>query len=178
MPILNRCSAHLKKIAQNARPATVRSYTSRNVETTAYTRDTVLKSTDGGRRGRRLRYRTCSTHARRCRTTCRPCGATSRRAGSGCGGHWGRGSCLGRGRDPKQRRARASTCTNIMTRFRKHGLLLFKTAARSYPVSMSIRTIPICCRPKKCNARPLAEGLMLPLQFLLRALVPLPHLPD
>jgi len=103
MPILNRCSAHLKKIAQNARPATVRSYTSRNVETTAYTRDTVLKSTGGGTPGTLLPCRMCSMSGRSYKTICLPCGATIRRAGSRCVGRTDRGFSLDQPRDPRQR---------------------------------------------------------------------------
>src|SRR6266852_206584 len=68
MPILDRCSE------------SVRSNTSRNAATSGYKRDTVLKSTGGGRRGTLLPSRTYSTHVRRYKTSgpvkvrCQLCG--------------------------------------------------------------------------------------------------------
>jgi hypothetical protein len=95
----------------------VRARTNGNAETTAYKRDTVLKSTGGGTPGTHLRYRTCSTHGRRCKTSGRPCGATNRRADIGREGRTGRGFSLGQARDPKQQIGHAigRTCPSIMT---------------------------------------------------------------
>jgi hypothetical protein len=102
-------------------PALVRLtfHTSRNVETTAYTRDTALKSSGGGKRGTLLLCRTYFRDVRRYRTSGLSCGATNRRVDIGFGGHWGLGFSPDRARDPKPRtgHARGGTCRNIMTEF-------------------------------------------------------------
>jgi hypothetical protein len=60
-------------------------YTNRNAATSRCKRDTVLKSTGGGRRGTLLLSRTYSTHGRSYKTSGRPRGATNRRVGTGYG---------------------------------------------------------------------------------------------
>ena len=94
-----------------------------SVATSERTRGIASKSTGGGRRGRRLQYRTCSTRVRNHKTIGLPCGATSRRAGSGCADRRDLGSSLRRVRDPRQQTgdARWRTCPAIMTQVRMRG---------------------------------------------------------
>jgi hypothetical protein len=104
----------------NLRFLIVTARTNPGAETIRRTRGTALTSTGGGTPGKRLPYRTYSTHGRRYKTRGRLCGATNHIMGIEAGGRMGRDFSLGRGRDPKQRTIwrgdlRRRACPVIMT---------------------------------------------------------------